>query len=59
MEELKNSLEVQNKQLNKELKHDKEQESELNKKYEALKKKYDSESVNLQSQRENEKIVNS
>lgn len=41
MEDLKNNLEVQNKQLVKDLKSSKDHEAELNKKYDALKKKYD------------------
>ena len=58
MEELKNSLEVQNKNLLKELKNSKENETDLNKKYENLKKKYDNDFKNLQATTDNEKLLN-
>ena len=49
MEELKTSLDIQNKNLKQELKNAKDNDSEMAKKYEALKKKFDSESVNKDS----------
>ena len=58
MEELKNTLETQNKQLKHELKLSKDQETEMNRKYEALKKRSENESQNLNTQRENEKLIN-
>jgi hypothetical protein len=44
MEEFKNSLEIQNKNLNKELKVAKDQETDMNKKYGSLKNKFDNDS---------------
>jgi uncharacterized protein YfkK (UPF0435 family) len=58
MEEFKSNLEVQNKQLAKDLKVTKEHEVDLIKKYEALKKKYELESDQLKANNENSKQLN-
>jgi len=57
MEDLKTNLEVANKQLTKDLKTTKDNEADLNKKYEALQKKYDAESKSLMSNQESNKML--
>ena len=55
MEDFKNNLEVQNKQLQKDLKTTKEHESDVNRKYESLQKKYENESELTKSNNESAK----
>jgi len=58
MEDFKSNLEVQNKQLVKDLKATKDHESDLNKKYESLKKKHEADCLNFQNSKENDKVLN-
>jgi chromosome segregation and condensation protein ScpB len=57
MEELKNNQGTQLENLQKDLQRTKDSESDINKKLEQLKKKYDQESQNFKNTQENDKLL--
>lgn len=57
MEELKNNQGTQLENLQKDLQKTKDSESDINKKLEQLKKKYDQESQNFKNTQENDKLL--